>query len=186
MFEVVAVPPVESEDGETVKFATGAGVLTVTLWLTAFDPPAFVAVKVTLNVPALANVTVGVAVVVEENETPVVGEADHTYVGLPDDVFVVVAVPPVEREVGETLKAATGAGVLTVTLWLTAFDPPALVAVKVILNVPVLANVMVGSAVVAFENDTPPEDGAVQAYVGLGVPLDPFADTVIVPPAVTE
>ena len=60
-----------------LRSADVSGVVTVTLLVIAFDPPAFVAVRVMVNEPALAKVIVGLVAVVEENETPVDGEADH-------------------------------------------------------------------------------------------------------------
>jgi hypothetical protein len=59
-------------------------------------------------------------------------------VGLPVEVSVKVTVWPVVGELGEKVKAAVGAvpAALTVTLWLTAFDPAELLAVSVIVNVP--------------------------------------------------
>jgi hypothetical protein len=63
---------------------------------------------------------------------------DHP-VGLPVEASVKVTVWPVVGEFGEKVKAAAGAvaAALTVTLWLTAFDPAELLAVRVTVNVPV-------------------------------------------------
>ena len=59
-------------------------------------------------------------------------------VGLPVEVSVNVTVWPAVGELGEKVKAAVGEddAALTVTLWLTAFEPAELLAVKVTVNVP--------------------------------------------------
>ena len=62
---------------------------------------------------------------------------DHA-VGLAVELSVKVTVCPVVGALGEKVKAAVGAvaAALTVTLWLTAFDPTELLAVRVTVNVP--------------------------------------------------
>jgi hypothetical protein len=116
--------------------------VTVMLWLLDFDPAALLAVSVIVNVPALAKMWLGFCDVLVDPSP----KFQDQPVGLPVEVSVNVTDCAVVGEAGENVNDAVGAlaAALTVTLWLAEFDPPALLAVSVTVNVPALANVWLG------------------------------------------
>ncbi len=107
------------------------------LLLTAFEPTALVAVRVTVKAPEVAKAWVGFCCVLVPPSPKVQDQA----VGVLVEVSVKVTVWPMAGVLGVEVNEATGARTAwdTVTLLLTALDPTALVAVRVTVKVPDVA-----------------------------------------------
>ena len=118
--------------GEKVKLATGATGFTVTDLLALLVPPALLAVRVTVNVPAAEYVWVGFSAVLVE-PSPKVQDQE---VGEPVEVSVNVTNWPALGLPGESVKEALGGGIATVMALLALLEPPALLAVRETVKLP--------------------------------------------------